>query len=95
MELTEFGRGRSAHEHQPKLTTGFAALGQASKVRRLAAAISDSALLTRFPDTGANTNAIQQVRSSFPVAAGLQGRLEFGQLIRVQTSPPARALHAL
>ena len=89
VESSEFCRDQATLTRWLKLPDDFRALGPAAKVRRLAASVSDQALLTRFLDTGVNANISQQVRSSLPaVASGLQGYLSFCRMIRVQPSPP-------
>ena len=88
--LSEFGRDRTRLDQRPNLADDFAALGPAAKVGRLSAAVSDSAPLTRFLETGANDNITHRVRSSLPaVAAGLPGYLAICRLIRTQPIPPA------
>ena len=92
VESSAFGQDLSALTRRLNLSDDFASLGPAAKVRRLEAVASDQALLSRFLETGANANVLQQVRSSLPaVAAGLQGYLAFCRLIRVQPFPPLPA----
>ena len=64
--VSEFGRDRARMGKRLNLTDDFAERGSSAKARSLASSVSDSALLTRFLETGASTNILLQARSSLP-----------------------------